>query len=142
MVHKSAAILMMFLITVSAFSAYGLVLGDCHDQSRCCCREAAMDGMMATGQVDKGMKIQAVKGCCCGMGAGDTCSLKTVAPSEKIGWALAPHRFDPPGINLIGIVSKDEVHKDSQAIIYIDAGSEATHPNSPPIYLTAMSFLI
>lgn len=140
MIHKITAISLTFLITVSAFSAYGVALRGCPDPF-CCCQGAAMTGKMVSGQTDREMKMQAVKGCCCGEGAGDTCSLKTVAPVEKIGWALLPHRFDPPAFNLSGMISMADTYNDSLATFHSDSRSEDTHPDSPPIYLTAMSFL-
>jgi len=141
MLHKIFTALLTVLIAVSSLSAYALVLGDCPDSACCCCQGAAMAGKMETGQTDNDTKIQTANKCCCEDADGKTCSLTTVTPLEQIGWALLSHRFDPSFDTLSGITSIDDGRNDSDLILHRAAMPDVVHPGSPPIYLSAMSFL-
>ena len=141
MIHKILTGMLTLLITISGFSAYGTVLNDCHDPTCCCCQTAGKAAEMETGQNENRLKIQAPMGCCCGEAAGSTCSLKTLAPFEKIGWALSPNRLDLPFFNLCVEVSMDDARFGPRAIFQASATPETAHQSSPHIYLSAMSFL-
>jgi len=141
MIHKIFAIIMAVMITVSSISAYALAHSDCPEPSCCCCQGAAMAGKVTTDHAGNDLKIKAVNTCCCGDGDGKTCSLTTVTPLKNIGWALLAHRFDPSFDILSGIIFMDDGGNESDIVLHTAARGDVIHPGSPPIYLSAMSFL-
>jgi hypothetical protein len=100
-----------------------------------------MTGKMETGQTASDLKLKTVNTCCCEDGDGKTCSLTTVTPLKHIGWALLSHRIDPSFDTLSGITSLDGGRNDSDLIYHEATMPVVIHPGSPPIYLSAMSFL-
>ena len=141
MIQKILAAMLTVLIAVNALAAYGTILGNCQEQS-CCCAGMSMTGPAEAGQADdKDLKIQSIKGCCCGAAAAGTCGLTAVVSVETIGWALLNNRMDPFCYNLAGMVATDERLHDSAIIFPEAAGYDASPWGSPPMYLSAMSFL-
>jgi hypothetical protein len=131
---------MTVMIAVSSLSAYALAYGDCPEPS-CCCWGAAMDVKGETGHTGNELRIKADKGCCCGDADAKTCSLTTLAPFGTIGWALSTHRFDPSFDILSCIAPMNDGGDESAIVCHPSTGFDVIHPGSPPIYLSAMSFL-